>query len=110
MEKVSYSVLRELYKKTELDIGTINTMTNFKDNEPNPYTQDLLKDKLVSHYSVGAKSDGAGGFIDGTQYWRITLAGKGYIEKRRKDLLMFWLPYSITTLIAVAALLEGLFS
>lgn len=107
MEKVSYKLLKELYRKDELDIKAVNEITGVKkEGQPNPYAINLSKSHLADSFPVGGKVDGEGGFVDGVEHWRITLEGRDYIERHRKELLTFWLPYAITTLIAIAALLK----
>lgn len=105
MEKVAYRLLKSLYK-TDLTKADVDALTEFNDDRKiNPYISYLSRDNLITSYSVGEKQDGAGGFLDGVEYLRITLSGRDYIEKRRKELLMFWIPYAITTAIAIAALI-----
>lgn len=92
-----------------MDASSINELTKHKiENTPNPYTYYLLQNKLVTSYIVGASLDGEGGFIDGVEYWKITIAGRDYIEKKKHDALSFWLPYSITTFIAILSLITSL--
>ena len=38
----------------------------------------------------------------------ITLSGCAYVEQQKRDRLNFWVPYAITTLIAVTSLLISL--
>ena len=63
-----------------------------------------MEEKLVVLLSEGGRLDGEGGFIDGVEYLRINLRGREYVEKKRNDLLLFWLPYGITTVLAIASL------
>lgn len=44
-------------------------------------------DKMVTIFDEGGTADGAGGSVDATEFVRITLAGRDYIEKQRKELL-----------------------
>lgn len=102
MDKISYKLLKQLYK-ADLTAASIAALTEADTSKPNPYIRALASEGLVSVYSVGDTATGAD-FADGVEYWTITLKGRAYIEGRRKELLSFWLPYAITTTIAVAAL------
>ena len=42
--------------------------------------------------------------------YKITNEGITYIQQKRKGLLMSWIPYTITTLIAIAALINSIFA
>lgn len=106
MEKVSYRLLKKLYRAESMTAEAVNAFTESKEEKkPNKYTTYLSMDKLIESYVTGQESDGAGGFSDGVTHWRITLRGRDYIEQRRKDLFMFWIPYAITTVLAIAALI-----
>lgn len=105
MEKIAYKLLKELYKKKKMDIDSVNKLTGYEKNDNyNPYISYLMGEKLVVLFSEGGGLDGEGGFIDGVEYLRINLRGREYVEKKRKDLLLFWLPYGITTALAIASL------
>ena len=106
MEKTAYRLLKALYKKN-MTRGEADSFVGIKDdNILNRYTSFLAKEGLIDFYSIGESISENGPVHDGVQYWHITILGSGYIEQRRKDLLMFWVPYAITTAIAVAALLD----
>lgn len=105
MEKTAYRLLKTLYKKDMTRSEADRFVGINDDHELNRYTSFLAKDGLIDFYSIGQSISEDGTVLDGVQYWRITILGRGYIEQRRKELLMFWVPYAITTAIAVAALL-----
>lgn len=111
MEKTAYKILKKLYNSESISIDEINQLTKKGDskpiepNQPNKYVTYLKMDKMVTIFDEGGTADGAGGSVDATEFVRITLSGRDYIEKQRKELFMFWIPYAITTAIAVAALL-----
>lgn len=111
MEKTAYKILKKLYNSESISMDKINQLTKKDDskpiepNQPNKYVTYLKMDKMVTIFDEGGTADGAGGSVDATEFVRITLAGRDYIEKQREELFMFWIPYAITTAIAVAALL-----
>lgn len=106
MEKTAYRLLKALYKK-DMTRSEADSFVGINDDHIlNRYTSFLAKEGLIDFYSIGESISENGTFHDGVQYWRITILGSGYIEQRRKDLLMFWVPYAITTAIAIAALLD----
>ena len=106
MEKTAYRLLKALYKK-DMTRGEADSFVEIKDDHIlNRYTSFLAKDGLIDFYSTEQWIEENGTVHEGTEYWRITILGRGYIEQRRKELLMFWVPYAITTAVAVAALLD----
>ena len=109
MEKMAYKLLKELYKKEKMDRISVNKFTEYKKNDNyNPYISYLMEEKLVVLFSEGGRLDGEGGFVDGVEYLRINLRGREYVEKKRSDLLLFWLPYGITTALAIASLVVAI--
>lgn len=111
MEKVSYRLLRKLYKADYLDANTVNELTNHHSkNVYNPRLSYLREEKMISQFTKGGKPDGEGGKIGETTYYRITIRGREYVDRKRKDTFSFWVPYGITTLIAAASLVLTLIS
>lgn len=103
MEKVSYRLLKKLYRHGELDITEINELTKL-DADHNYYAYNLRKYGFADYCQAEKlNEDGAAELVE---RWFITLEGRAYVEQQRKELRMFWLPYGITTLIAIAALLK----
>lgn len=83
----------------------VNAFTSHTEkNRLNKYVTYLKLDKLIEEFSIGGEPDGAGGTVNSEDRIRITLYGRDYIEQKRKDFWAFWLPYAITTAIAIAAL------
>jgi hypothetical protein len=97
MEKTAYKLLKKLYRTDSMSVDEVNTFTSH-------YVTYLKLDKLIEEFSIGGAPDGAGGTVNSEDRIRITLYGRDYIEQKRKDFWAFWLPYAITTAIAIAAL------
>ena len=109
IDKKSYKALKLLYRKGEMLGETLDEITEHKDpNRDNPIIAALLIDKLIAMVSRGGSIDKEGGFTNPTIYYRITIAGRAYVEQRRRDLRNFWAPYLITTLIALLSLIASL--
>lgn len=109
MEKVSYKLLKKLYREGKIDKDSANEFTKHKSrNSNNPYVSYLMSEKLIALSREGGKPDGAGGLLGGVEYIRITLLGREYVEHKRKDLIMFWVPYGITTALAIASLVVAI--
>nr|DAQ61793.1 MAG TPA: hypothetical protein [Caudoviricetes sp.] len=106
MEKKAYKLLKKLYRKSILSHEEINRLTGFaEDTDPNPYTTYLRVGRYIETVRGNAYI-GNNGTLETKTLWRITLQGRDFIESKRRELLLFWLPYSITTALAIAALLR----
>lgn len=111
MDKVSYALLRTIYKRDAIPEEEFDQMSGFTPcGRINPHMNRLLSDKLVRRIPVSGEPDDAGGLINAKHLVEITLAGRAYVERRRRDGLLFWLPYGITTVIAAASLVVSLLS
>lgn len=106
MEKTALKLLKALYRVDDMKKCDIDQCTSHDPEEgENPYLAYLRKIGFIESRTVGDKIEGKE-IIRGVELWSITLEGRGFIEARRKDFFMFWLPYGITTIIALAALLR----
>lgn len=102
MDKVSYKLLRRLYKCRVLDKADAYKILAATDNgQPEEHISFLKRENLIRERVVNALKDGEGGHIGGEYSFEITLAGISYVEQRHRDAFTFWLP----TLIALAALI-----
>ena len=105
MEKTAYKLLKKLYRTDSMSVDEVNAFTSHTEkNRLNKYVTYLKLDKLIEEFSIGGEPDGAGGTVNSEDRIRITLYGRDYIEQKRKVFWAFWLPYAITTAIAIAAL------
>lgn len=106
MEKKAYKLLKKLYRKSILSHEEINRLTGLaEDTDRNPYTTYLMVGRYIETVR-GKAYVGNNDTWETETLWRITLQGRDFIESKRRELLLFWLPYSITTALAIAALLR----
>lgn len=102
LDKMSYKLLRKLYKTGYLLFAEVRKITKHKDVSCiDPVSSFLLQTNLATLHMTGEISDDGEQINDG---YAITMYGRAYIEQRRHNFLMFLLPYAITTLIALASL------
>jgi len=108
-DKKSYDLLKEFYKVETMTIDEVNDFTGHQNpNTINRIASFLLADKLIEFVQTSDVEDGKGGWKAGPSYYRITILGRAYVEQRRRDLFSFWVPYAITTAIALASLFVAL--
>lgn len=101
MEKKMYRLLVQFYKADGLTNHQINELAQAdKLGEVGYRTARLEKMKFIQAYYAEPDRDG----YSPVQGYQITLDGMAYVEEHRRTLLMFWIPYTITTGIAIAAL------
>lgn len=109
LDKKSYKVLKDLYKKkqcTFLDIAKITSCDEIKSSSK--YISELSKNHFVEFWSSDELIE-----IDGVKEhkqlgYSISLAGEAYVEQHRREMRNFWIPYSITTFIAALSLIASL--
>lgn len=106
-DKKTYKLLTALYKKGQLTIKEIDAITGeHEDVKQSPYITALL---IAKYISVVTKISDENGVKDyKTVGYKIDIEGKAYVEQRRRDGRNFWVPYAITTFIAVLSLIVAL--
>lgn len=108
-DKTTYSLLKKLYRCEKMTRNEVYSFIGAKnDLYFNRHISFLLENKMIYKGTEGGSADGAGGFIDGIEVYKIRLRGRAYIEQKRRDLLNFWIPYIITTIVAIAGLLVAI--
>ena len=106
-DKTTYKLLTALYKKGQMTIDEINEITKEDEkSQQSQYVASLLRAGYISAITriivVNEIKD------DELIGYKIKIAGKAYIEQRRRDGRNFWIPYAITTFIAVLSLIVAL--
>lgn len=106
-DKKTYKLLTALYKKGQLSIDEINAITGEDEREhQTQYITSLLKAGYISEVNQIVPVNGINDY-EAIGY-KIEIAGKAYVEQRRRDGRNFWVPYAITTFIAVLSLVVSL--
>lgn len=110
IDKTSYTVLKYIAKNQRVSTNMINDKMGWQTSKrQNPHIAFLLSNNFIRYVPLETQSDGEGGFIDTNMYYyEITVLGIAFLESQRKSTLNFWLPYAITTLIAIASLLVSI--
>ncbi len=104
-DKKTYGLLKALYTNGKLTKNQISRLTLYEDDSTDPHIRLLLSEKLISYEFINARPAVYGGLYSDGYYYCITLRGRAYVEQRRRDFLLFLIPYTITTVIAILALL-----
>lgn len=103
IDKSSYKLLKKLYRKGELTITEAWAVVGHADGDTRlcPQVSALMAERLVAVTDYADENE---------RYVSITVAGRAVIEQRRRDGRIFWVPYLITTFVALASLAVSLFS
>ncbi len=108
-DKITYRLLKKLYRSDSLTKDEVESLTYTPPkDEGNKHVSFLLENKLISESFEGYEMDKNYRTKGGKTVYRITLPGRAYIEQKRRNLFNFWVPYIITTLIAIAGLLVAI--
>lgn len=93
LDKKTYSLLKKLYRVKEMSCADARRFTGNSDES----RSDEQIDTLVACRFAQSVSD------EKTNYYgyRITIDGCYYVENSKRQVMQFWIPYIITTLIAV---------
>lgn len=109
VDNSTYRVLKHLYKKEREELSVLRALVNYDGPTTySPHLSALLEDKMIALCHGEGVPDGEGGFISSKTYFRITVNGRAYVEQKQKSLWNFWLPYTITTVIAVGSLVVSI--
>ena len=106
-DKTTYKLLTALYKKGQLSLKEIDAITGKREEKKqSQYITALLIAKYIS--SVSQITEESEIKAEHTIGYKINIEGKAYVEQRRRDGRNFWVPYAITTFIAVLSLIVAL--
>ena len=107
LDSKTYELLVKIYSKGQLPVDDICTVTgeNAADRS-NRHVACLLTRGFIEALEESCKVDG----VPDSKLlgYKITLSGCAYVEQRRRDLRNFWIPYVITTLIALLSLVVAI--
>lgn len=105
IDRGSYRLLKKLSGKLYLSRSDIDDITDFHaENRNNPHISFLLTCKFIKSLS----KDDVKCPEEKELYYQITLQGIAFIQESERNVLRFWIPYGITTGIALISLLVSL--
>lgn len=106
VDKSSYRLLKKLYREGEMTAEDVWSFVGHKDGTSRfcPQTSSLMRTKMIGSRDEVISDDG----MKATRYFFITLDGMAFVENRRSGIRNFWIPYAITTAIAIASLLVSI--
>lgn len=107
LDKKAYKLLVLFYKKDRLTFDEIQAETHEEERESGSLcVSALCSEKFISTWESSESINDVG---DHKQFgYEITYAGRAYVDQRRRDGRNFWVPYLITTLIAISSLIVSI--
>lgn len=107
LDKKAYKLLGLFYKKDRLTFEEIQSETHEEERESSSLcVSALCSEKFISTWESSESMNDVG---DHKQFgYEITYAGRAYVDQRRRDGRNFWVPYLITTLIAISSLIVSI--
>lgn len=107
LDKKAYKLLGLFYKKERLAFEEIQSETHEEERESSSLcVSALCSEKFISTWESSRSINDVG---DHKQFgYEITYAGRAYVDQRRRDGRNFWVPYLITTLIAISGLIVSI--
>lgn len=107
LDKKAYKLLVLFYKKDRLTFDEIQAETHEEERESSSLcVSALCSEKFISTWESSKSINDVG---DHKQFgYEITYAGRAYVDQRRRDGRNFWVPYLITTLIAISSLIVSI--
>lgn len=103
-DKRSTQLLKALYNDGKMSRTGIDKLAGYQENELNLVAYELSRCGFIEHVPGETFADDQGELVEAEGYYRITIHGRAYIEQKRNAALNFWVPYIITTLIALISL------
>lgn len=107
LDKKAYKLLVLFYKKDRLTFDEIQAETHEEERESSSLcVSAFCSEKFISTWESSESINDVG---DHKQFgYEITYAGRAYVDQRRRDGRNFWVPYLITTLIAISSLIVSI--
>ncbi len=107
LDKKAYRLLDLFYKKDRLTFDEIQAETHEEERESSSLcVSALCSEKFISTWESSESINDVG---DHKQFgYEITYTGRAYVDQRRRDGRNFWVPYLITTLIAISGLIVSI--
>lgn len=107
LDKKAYKLLSIFYRKGRLSFDEIQAETNGDEKgSRSQYISALCSERFIASWESSESINDVG---DHKQFgYEITYAGRAYVDQRRRDGRNFWIPYLITTLVAVSSLIVSI--
>nr|DAG01734.1 MAG TPA: hypothetical protein [Siphoviridae sp. ctSMg55] len=107
LDKKACKLLDLFYKKDRLTFDEIQSETHEEERASSSLcVSALCSEKFISTWESSESINDVG---DHKQFgYEITYAGRAYVDQRRRDGRNFWVPYLITTLIAISSLIVSI--
>ena len=107
IDKQAYKLLKRIYRKGRMQLSEVSKITGVNEKkQPSNIISELKREKFIFMWETEQVVNDLGDREWGG--YAITLEGRAYVEKRRRDARNFWVPYSITTMIAILSLISSL--
>lgn len=107
LDRTTYKLLKALYKEGELSVAEASKIAGMDESAViGTHALHLRAMKLISEVYEPCADDRTRD--EKLVSFKITFDGQAYVEQRHRDLRNFWIPYAITTLIAILSLIVAL--
>ena len=107
LDNRSYKLLKRFYRKKKLNFEQIQKITKHDESKTSSkYISSLTTSHFITYWNADEIINDVGDTKQ--EGYCITLDGEAYVEQRRRDRKMFWVPYLITTAIALLSLIASL--
>lgn len=107
LDNRSYKLLKRFYRKKKLKFEQIQKITKHDEHKtPSKYISSLTTSHFITYWNTDEIINDVGDTKQ--EGYCITLDGDAYVEQRKRDRKMFWVPYLITTAIALLSLITSL--
>lgn len=109
LDNISYKVLKKLYKKKQCTFSDIKQITGHEESySPSKYVSLLVSNRYIQDWISDEITIEDGAKIHKPIGYEITLQGNALIEQQHRETRNFWVPYAITTFIALLSLIGTL--
>lgn len=106
-DKETRALLSRFYKSGCLSLKEVGAFTGAdEEKSPSPYISSLKKCGYITSW----ESDNPINELNDKEWlgFKITIGGRACVEQWRRDGRNFWVPYLITTLIAISSLIVSI--
>ena len=105
LDKRATRLLKTLYKTDFLKYEDIKLLTGYENRTTDPVVSLLTRYSYIAEHYPGQGDSYGDRKSDGCE---ITIEGRAYLEQVRREFWAFFLPYAITTVIALLSLITSI--